>query len=174
MTDVATPARTFPGLETMIKTLAVQASFAEQNGSSDDFVASIMENILSSESFDDIFAAQQMTGLSGQNFSGQPFIIRSAEDVVFLKSTKGGENGFPFYALLNIRPMSDPENELTLTCGGKSFMATLFALWTRGYFDADKYPEGRAMVITSHESPAGAYLNLNAVKAPTPSSKRAK
>ncbi len=172
-TDVM-PADAYPHLAGMIAELSAAAEIAESTAglSTADFVASIMENILAAESFDDIFAAQQSGGVSGKNFVNRPFVILSAEDIIWRKSTVADAR-FPLYAQMTVYPLDAPETPIQVSCGGETFVAVMYALLQRDYFNAEKNPEGRSFQLTSTDSTNGAYLSLLPFKMPVaPSSKK--
>jgi hypothetical protein len=127
--------------------------------SNNEFVLSIMDKIASAETFDDIFAAQESGLVSGKDFVNRPFVINGREAVEWRKSDQKNtdQGGYLFYAILHVTPL-DTGEEMTIACGGKTFVAVLHALRTRGYFD-----EERTMIITSVESREGAYLQLKPV-----------
>jgi hypothetical protein len=130
---------------------------AQETEKSDDFVMDLMETILSADTFDDIFAAQDAGMLSGKDFCNRPFYL-SADGVSYKRSTK--EGGLPFYAMLNVTEVATGET-VTINCGGKTFLAVLHALLAKGYFDAsEENPLGRAVVLIGTESENGAYLSL--------------
>ncbi len=132
------------------------------------FLADIMDNILSAESFEDIFEAQNAGMTSGKDFADIPFFV---EDVEWRRSTITNDDGkvaFPFYAIMKVHPQDDPDKTVVLNTGGLTIVSTIYALWKKGYFK-----ESRLVRIKRTETDAGrAFLSLWAVKQPT--SKRAK
>lgn len=153
--SLATISDTHPQLLAMLESFVQEAQVVEN---SPTFVYDIMEAILNAESFDDIFAAQDAGGLSGKEFTQRPFYLRG-EDITIRKSTIEGGDGLPFYAILTVTEIHTGEQH-TLNCGGKTFMAVLYALRERGYFN-DAPEEGRAFVLIGTDSEAGyTYLSL--------------
>lgn len=151
-----------PQLREMIRALAVQASFAEERGGSQDFVLSIMEGILSADSIEDIFAAQESGMIAGRDFTNRPFEV-SNEGVTWLRSglAATNPNSFPFYAVLNVKTL-DTGEEVTLGCGGQTFVATLWALQQKGYLEVP-----RALSLAATPTTDGkAYLSLRPFKRP--------
>jgi hypothetical protein len=147
-----------PRLRSMVVALGneVLASPAED----DSFVMDLLEQILTAETFDDIFAAQESGGsVAGKDFTMRPFLLKG-EDIVIRKSAL--DTGFPFYALLNVTELQTG-NTVALNCGGKTFMSVLYGLRERGYFteEHDCPPEGRCFMLKATEtSDARAYLSL--------------
>lgn len=160
---------THPGLARMIQGINAHIKLREINGeASGDFMADLLESILSAESIDDVFAAQDVSGLSGKDFTNRPFLIFDASDIEWVRSTKASEEGkkqiLPAYARVKVTPIDDRDNPVTIACGGTTFVAVLWSLFERGWFDIDKAPEGRALMITSTDSNDGAYLSLKPIK----------
>lgn len=170
-TDVAENER--PNLSLMIRNLAAQATFAETTGT-DDFVMDIMEKILSAETEDEIFAAQEAGVISGKDFAGRPFRLLE-EDIQWRKSTiqTPDVENLPIYALMKVTALDTGEEEM-LGCGGKTFVATLFALIARDAFDTKKYPDGRTFVLRATATPSGSRLSLLPYKVPDSGKAKAK
>jgi hypothetical protein len=170
-------ADTHPGLARMIHQLSGICKLREINGDNTDFIAGLMESILSAESIEDIFDAQESGMISGKDFTNRPFLIMDASDIQWTQSTKTGRHGafvLPFYAVIKVREISNPDVEVTINCGGTTFVSVLFALWDRGYFDAEKAPDGRAFQITATEAASGdgSYLKLVPFKRTAPKPRR--
>ena len=181
-TDVAVP-DTHPALRNMVRVLMADASIAETSGEGTGaFVMDVMEKILQageSGDFDAIFAAQESGMVSGKDFAGQPFLVQEANIDIRPSSQSNIDNGgFTHYAIMKVWDLSVGQ-EVTLNCGGKTFMATLYALRMGGYFTADKGcpPEGRAFQILAIPSGDNAYLKLvpfRMPEAPSASAKKSK
>lgn len=180
-TEVSTQdlADVFPHLTAMIRAMEARTVFQEATGA--DFVKQIMEGILSAESFDDVFDAQTSGMTSGKDMDSRPFYIRSVEDIEWKKSAlnAGNADRFPYYAMVKATEIATGE-EVIFNCGGATFVPTLWRL-SEGrngvsYFEEDenKYPNGRALVIQSVPSPAGAYLLLKPYKVPAAPTSRGK
>jgi len=146
-----------PKLRAMVIALANEVRAADT--SNDEFVMGLLERILSAETPEDIFAAQENAGsMAGKDFTMRPFLLKE-EDILYRASNL--EKGFPFYALLKVTELQTGE-EVMLNCGGKTFMAVLYGLRESGYFSAEKggTPEGRGFMLKETASGEGAYLSL--------------
>jgi hypothetical protein len=159
---IGTGGRELTAVTQMVRELDLEATFAAENGGNLDFVKDIMEGILTAESFDDIFAAQDAGGLvSGKDFAGVPFTIEKAEDIKWLRSNIDNDNALPFYAIIRVIDLQTGEERM-LNCGGSTFTPTLFRLWKREYFT-----EPRDLVIIAHPTTGSqAYLTLKPYKRP--------
>jgi len=166
-TTVAALEETHPGLAAMIRGLAVEASFAETNGDAETFVLNIMEGILSAESEDEIFEAQEAGGTSGKDFANRPFTVNDS-GIVWRISNIENDKGFPFYAMMTVTEIATGE-EVTLTCGGKTFVCVLRALQMKGALK-----EPKPLVIISTPSPNGAFLSLRPYRVAKTTGKRGK
>jgi len=145
-----------PALRSMVLNMAAEVREASGEAA-DEFVLDLMNDILQADTFDAIFAAQEKGTVSGQDFTMRPFTLRE-ENISYRKSSKGvNTGGFPFYALMKVTDMQTGD-ELSVNCGGKTFMAVLYALQTKGYFA--EAPEGRSFMLKATESGEGAYLSL--------------
>jgi hypothetical protein len=148
-----------PKLRAMVIALGNETRLQGASTSADEFVMSLLEQILQAESFEDIFAAQENGGsIAGQDFTMRPFHLKG-EDITILPSRL--DTGFPFYALMQVTEQQTGET-VAVNCGGKTFMAVLYGLRENGYFTAEKGcpPEGRSLMIKATESGDGAYLSL--------------
>jgi hypothetical protein len=158
VTGVIAVSKDYPALTNMLTIMKMEAASNEGNPT-DEFVMDLMEQILSAESPEAVFAAQETGMVSGKDFANRPFYLTSG-GISYQRSTIEGGSGLPFYALLRVTTI-DTGEEVTLNCGGKTFLACLHALNRLDYFQASKeFPNGRAVVILSKPSPAGAYLLL--------------
>jgi hypothetical protein len=142
----------------------------EDGGDSNDFIMGLMDKILSAGSEEEIFASAESGMVAGKDFAGRPFYLRR-EDISWKKASQGFIDGgaFPFYAIFTVTEIVTGQ-EATLDTGGKSLVAQLFALYNTpndrikdDLLDPVKYPNGRPLVIMSHESDAGAYITLRPV-----------
>jgi len=155
-TDIVVPGDNHPLLRAMVQNLRTETEDLAVD--SDVFVMDLMEQILAADTVEDIFAAQEAGLLSGKDFTNRPFLLKE-EDIIVVRSNL--RTGFPFYARMQVTEIGMGEPPLTLACGGKTFMAVLLALRTKGYFKTDKaYPEGKPLVLIATESGDGAYLSL--------------
>jgi hypothetical protein len=154
-------------LSLMVRELANEATAAEANGTGDEFVMDLMERILNADTADAVFDAQESSMVSGKDFSSRPFVIASADDIEWRRSTQVNTDGggFPLYAVMRVTEIATGD-EVMLNCGGKTFVTVLYALIKRDYFNAALHPAGRSLVIVAVPSPAGAYLKLQPFKRP--------
>lgn len=160
---------TFPALTSMMHSLFDEAPPGDSaEGDKDAFVMRVMEDILTAESFDDVFAAQEQGMVAGKDFTGRPFYLRG-DDIQIRPSTITGPGGFTHFAIFRVTEIATGET-VTVNCGGKSFMAALFRLRDLGYFLPEKGcpEEGRPLVLKATESDSGTeYLSLLPFKVPT-------
>ena len=158
MSTEVEPVTDRPALTAMVRDLAARVKIDEMTGANrrttDEFVMDVMESILTATSFEEIFAAQDAGGVSGQDFVGRPFIVRSAEDIEWLESTYKNEHTLPAFARIQVTEVATGEH-ISLACGGNTFICTLKRLQDRGYFDTPQQ-----LVIVPKNSPAGSYLQL--------------
>ena len=168
----------FPHLTRMIRALEARVLFQQSVGV--DFVREIMERILSAESFDDVFEAQSSGMTSGKDMDARPFYVKSIEDIEWRTSNLNlnDPQRFPYFSVVKATEIATGE-QVIFNCGGKTFVPTLWRLCEGrngvSYFEEDEeYPHGRALVIQSVPSPAGAYLLLKPYKVPAAPTSRGK
>lgn len=134
--------RRFPPLDEIPSKVAVLirriASSATQDDGGMTAQIEIMNLIQEAETLDEIFAAANAGTLSGQDFTNRPFLLHS-DQYEWKRSSAGfiSEGGFPYYALMRVRDLSD-QKEKVISCGGYGFVATLDALSTKGPKDSEK------------------------------------
>jgi hypothetical protein len=128
----------------MFARISLEIGTAQNSGS---FVMDLLENILSAETPEEIFEAQQVGNINGQDFADRPFVFHP-DDVQWMPSTKGGQ--VKFYAMMRVKEYETDE-ELTVACGGLSFMVTLESLRIKGYFKDGP----RTMVIRTKKTNSG-------------------
>lgn len=155
-----------PALRQMLQVMALESSSVTDEDANTDFLLKLMENILTAETFEDVFTTQTAGMLSGKDHTDKPFWLKES-GISIRKSTKDGQ--LPFYAVLNVVDIETGE-ELTLNCGGTTFLTVLHKLRMDDYFSAEKGcpEEGRPLVLVAKESPAGAYLLLMPYRIITP------
>lgn len=144
-------------------------AYAAENGN-DDFVMDLMDRIIAADSIEAVFAAQEAGMTSGQDFANRPFIIDKIDHSIWRPSKQANidQGGYLVYAVFKATDYGTGD-EVTLNCGGKTFVATLYSLMERGFFQeeyAGRAPDGQCMMITSHEASGGAYLQLQPFKRP--------
>ncbi len=150
--DISLIGETHPHVLAMFMSIAAEIEAAPP---SNDFVLGIMEDILSADTFEEIFEAQEKGGMvSGKDFANRPFFLRG-DNIQYQKSKF---KAVPVYALLKVTDFASGD-EVLLNCGGKTFLCVLRALQMKGYFD-DAPEEGKAFYLRATESGEGAYLSL--------------
>lgn len=165
MTDTVATTDPHPFLTRMTQTIGAQVSNDEMlGGSGSDFVMDLMDRILTADSFEEIFELQETGLLSGKDFTNRPFTVMNREAITFRRAGQANvdQGGYPFYAVIEAEELTG--DRVTFGCGGKTFMATLFALIERGYFDDQ--PEGRTLMLVATAAANGSYLTLRPVKRP--------
>lgn len=140
-------------LRLMVQQLEIEATI--QDGDSIDAALDIMENILSATTEEELFEAQEAGTLSGKNYTNIPFRLR-ADGIEWKKSGPGfvGEGGFPYYCLLRISDMESTKTQV-LTCGGKTFVATVRKLQQLQAFDRFDAEGGRPMQLVGKTVSSG-------------------
>lgn len=150
-------------LAAMVRDLAQITDLVEsEGGNSDAFVMDLMDQILRADSFDEIFAAQESGMTSGKDFADIPFIIERPQDVEWRRSSDANiaQGGFPFYSIMKVTTVGDDNpRQVTLNCGGKTFVAVLYKLWTKGWFDNPDEPKP-LMIRSVATTDTNAYLQL--------------
>jgi len=118
-------------------------------------VLEIMHNILTAEGEEAVFAAANAGTESGKTFLDSPFRLRS--DAIEWKASAAmyrEQGGFPFYSLLRLTRL-DNDRPLVLTCGGFTFITTLWALWDQNILDRYDVYGGMPLVIKAKTAASG-------------------
>jgi hypothetical protein len=146
---------------------------ATLDNSGNTAVLSIMDNILAAETEDDIFAAANAGTTSGKDYLDRPFLLPSENIDWKLSGAVFREQGnFPFYALFRAIDMGTGE-EITVNCGGFSFVTTLWQLSALGHLDKYDADGGMPLVIRSKPAANGNVLLLHKYIVPVPPKPRA-
>lgn len=141
----------YEGVKAMVAQLNVEASLAENDTRSAlEFQMDIVERILSGETEEEIFEAQEAGGESGKDFINRPFRLAGA-DLEFVQSQIKTANAFPFYARMRVTEIVTGD-EHSITCGGFSVVAVLYALRLRGFLQEDV---AKAMTFTAKSTASG-------------------
>lgn len=156
----------FPSLDQVPATVASLirriASSATQDDGGITAQIEIMNLIQSASTLEDIFAAANAGTLSGQDYTNRPFLLHS-DNYEWKRSASGfiSEGGFPYYALMRVRDLTD-QAERVISCGGYGFVATLDALSTKGPKDDNRsflqlYDEqgGMPLVLRGKQTASG-------------------
>jgi hypothetical protein len=82
---------------------------SERKGA-DDFVLDIMEAILAADTVEEVFAAAEAGGVSGEDFVNRPFTLTSAGLQFPLSRAEYREaGGFPFFARMRVTEVATGE-----------------------------------------------------------------
>lgn len=155
-----------PALRAMIRQLSIEAAL-DASDISTDFVMELMEQILNSNSAEEIFASQESGMKSGKDFCGRPFYLAS-QNIQVRRTTFTEAKGVPYYFVMKVVEVATGE-EVVLNCGGQTFLAVMQGLRNIDYFDVtEEFPYGRAISLISNASPAGAYLTVAPYRVPEP------
>lgn len=157
-----------PTVQQLLKRLALNATIDDR--SSAQFA--IMDQILQATTLDEILKAADAGTLSGQDFTGKPFLLHS-DNVEFHRSAMNyiGDGGFPYYALLRVRDLQT-QAERVLSCGGFGFIATLDSMLRLGIIQKFDEQGGMPLILRA-KSTASGYEVLILEPAPIVSTVRA-
>ncbi len=89
-------------------------------------ILAIMENILTAETPEELWARQEAGGTSSKDYINQPFTLRD-EDITWKRSTIQGPTTFPYYAMCKVTDVATG-NDVMLNGGGFSFVSVLSKL----------------------------------------------
>ena len=139
-------------LREMVLRLGAETNLQQEEIREDteDFVFGILDNILSAETEEEIFDAQDAGSTSGKDFLDRPFTLHE-DGLTFRKTSILQENVFPYYAQMRVAEISTGE-EYFITCGGLSVVAVLFALRQHGSLNVDG---GKALVFRGKPTQSG-------------------
>lgn len=166
----------FPALKEMVVSLYEETG--GENGDvvpTEDFVLSVMDQILSAETEDDIFELQEAGTTAGKDFTNIPFFLR-AEDVTFQRAQQVyiDAGGFPYFARMTVTEAATGEQQVIST-GAKTLVAAIYSLRRLGALDGTRNDgKGKALVIKDHPSANGAWLSIAPFVMPTAGKSRAK
>lgn len=116
----------------MTRSLSALAEVQQDIGTQ-DFVWQIMASVVESESIEDMFAAMEIGLKSSKDFLDTPFEL-SADGISWRKSTVAGDNGYPYYAVLDIFNLTTGEKE-TIAAGGMTTVAAIYKMQTAGWLN---------------------------------------
>lgn len=136
----------------MLSRLSIEASLESNEQSAREIQLSIMEQILSAETEEDVYAAQEAGTTGTKDFVGIPFRVREADIAWRRSGVEGG--GFPYYAVLNATRL-DTGEAITLSGGGITFVAALDRLLSLDTFRAHEEDGGKPLIITSKTTGKG-------------------
>lgn len=132
----------------MVTALAEEASVP---GASDFDVDGFMESILSGETDEEVFGAQELASLASKDYLNAPFLLK-ADGIKWMRSTIA--QGFPFYALLMVTDQESGE-EVVVNTGGMSSVSVIYRLEELNYFNADEHPDGRLLQFVGKPTSSG-------------------
>lgn len=117
---------TFEAIAKLMATLEeVAESTSEETHKFDIF--SIMENILTAETPEELWERQEAGGISSKDYINQPFQLL-ADNLTWRRSQlQGSSTTFPFYAMLRVHDMAT-DTEKIINGGGFSFVSVLSKL----------------------------------------------
>lgn len=150
-TTVAELVNIYPGMKAMCDDLARITEDTDSTQAGQD-AASIMESILSAETEEGVFAAQEGGSLSTQDYVNKPFRLLP-ENVQFRKSTIEGQ-GLPFYALMRVTD-EETGDELVVNGGGNSFVSVLWKLIQLGALEGYGKSGGRMFMVAEKGTQSG-------------------
>lgn len=135
----------------MIQSLAIEVSLPDEESSFD--IGAIMDNILTAETEEEVFARQSLNTTATKDYTNKPFTLKG-EDITWRKSAQAfiDQGAFPFFALFKATDTESGE-EITLNGGGATFCAVLRRLQELGGFD--DYPDGRPLMIVGKPTLSG-------------------
>lgn len=119
----------------------------------------IMANILNAVTLAEIFEAADANTQSGDDFIDKPFRLRH-EGIQWQRTAeKYKKTGFPFYALITVMTIptkrDEPPREVTIACGGFSFVSVLDSLEERGYLSQAEAEGGMPLWIKAKAVASG-------------------
>lgn len=132
------------------------AGIAEMDASgANRAVLEIMHSILEAEGEEAVFEAANAGTLGGKTFVDIPFRLR-ADGVEWKKSAAmfREQGGFPFYAVQRITRL-DNGQDAVLTCGGFTYITTLYALIQKGFMDRYDAEGGMPLIIGAKTAASG-------------------
>lgn len=174
--DIAIRAEGVERVKAMAQAIAIEASIEDPTASSENFVYEIMDNILSAETEEEVYEAQEVGTTGTKDFVGVAFRLKDA-NISWRKSgmwdpTKPGS--FPFFAVMTVTRLDTGEDEV-VSGGGLTFVASLYRLQQLNAFDSHEADGGKPLVITAKPTGSGFHvLMLKAYKVPAPANSRGK
>lgn len=116
-----------PEMRQFARAISLEASF--DDSASNPAVLQIMQNILTAEGEDEIFAAANAGTTAGKEYVDKPFLLKQ-DDIHWKKSGAmfAEQGGFPFYALMNVTDLETGEYPRVINCGGYTFLTTMWKL----------------------------------------------
>lgn len=153
----AKPVKQLRGLHSMVSMLEIEASLQDGNDSA-EFVAELMDKMLTAETEEELFGMAEVGTIPGKDFVARPFRLKN-DGIRWMRSRADlvAQGGFPYYALMDVEEIETGQT-VTLNCGAKTFVATLFRLQKLGGFD--QYENGRPLMIKSKSAGNGDVLIL--------------
>lgn len=117
----------------------------------------IMAAIQRADTLDAIFEAANAGTMSGEDFVGRVFLLKS-DGFEWKKSAMQfvRQGGFPYYALLRVTELSTGSDRV-VSCGGFSFLSTLDALSTKGFLAQFDDQGGMPLVINAKTMKGSGY-----------------
>ena len=147
-TDVTPVVPQFPHLAGMMDDLNSRAIVREESGAS--VVVQIMEGILSADTFEDLFRAQEAGTVAGKNYINRPFILRP-ENVEWRRSRDVfiEQGGFPFFFFARVTDL-ETGDDIVVNCGGQTVVAMMYKLTSTARYWEGHEETGRAFTLRSN------------------------
>lgn len=139
-----------------VQQLVARLNNAAGFSSSVDAQLDIMSRILEAETLEGIFEAADTGSISGKEFAGRPFVLKSG-DYDWKRSAPGfvRQGGFPYYALLKVTALDDGK-EYVIDCGGFSFVSVLDRLDCLGWIEkATNETGGLPLMLEARQMASG-------------------
>jgi hypothetical protein len=162
-TEVATTATTevaavrkFPALARMGRVLHEIIQDTEDNRqATDEFVFQIMEEMLTADSLEELFAASEAGTVSGKDFIDRPFRLKT-ENIQWAEAKPEfvAAGGMKFFVRLNVLEIATGE-AVTITTGAKSVLIAVFRMWEQKWLDQYDTDGGYPMVLRAFGTAAG-------------------
>lgn len=108
----------------------IMSRVVDPREAADDFVLGIMHEIITAESVDGVFAAQDAGSSSGRDRIDEPFYAAS---ITWVRSNRTGDGSFPAYARIQGYDLATQE-AIEFSCGGLTVITVLWRLEQFGAF----------------------------------------
>lgn len=126
---------TFEAVAKLMATLSEVAEATSQETHEYD-ILSIMENILTAETPEELWERQRAGGISSKDYINKPFQLLS-DNLTWRRSTlQGSSTTFPFYAMCRVKDLESGQEKI-VNGGGFSFVSVLSKLQDFGMLTED-------------------------------------
>lgn len=156
----------FPHLRRMIEQIAMEVALPE-NQQFD--VGDFMNNILGSETVEEVFKNQVLGSTATKDFTDRPFTVHK-DNIWWATSTITEPGAFPYYVMMIVTDQETRE-EVTLNGGGSTFCAVVRRLQELDFFG--QYPDGAPMMLVGKSTQKGnEVIMLKPLAAPPTAAKK--